>query len=72
MADGWIAPLPRCPVHGQMHYRAQTRPAGGGISVIIRSEWICHGWDGEGCDHVVDSDDLPWTPLDGSGQLWLT
>jgi hypothetical protein len=60
----WIAPLPRCPVHGQMHYRSQTKPSGPpelGIRIITRSEWICHGWDGEGCDHVVNSDDLPWT-----------
>lgn len=62
MADCWIAPLPRCPVHGQMHYRSQTKPSGGGIQVIVRSEWVCHGWDGEGCEHVVNSDDLPWTP----------
>jgi hypothetical protein len=34
----------RCPVHGQMHYH------------FARDTWICHGWDGEGCDHEVPAE----------------
>jgi hypothetical protein len=62
VTDTRIAPVPRCPVHGQMRYRSETVPLGGGISLITRSEWICQGWDGEGCDYVVNHDDLPWQP----------
>lgn len=36
----FIAPLPRCPTHGQMNCLP------GGVT-----EWVCHGWDGEGCDY---------------------
>jgi len=44
----WIARPPRCPTHGQMS------PRGG--------KWICHGFDGEGCDHVV-TEWLTWYPI---------
>jgi hypothetical protein len=40
VADMWIAPIPRCPVHGQMS------PLPGQVET-----WVCHGWDGEGCDY---------------------
>jgi hypothetical protein len=63
MADAWFAPLPRCPEHGQMSRRSETRPLSGGMSLITRTEWICHGWDGEGCDHRVPDEDLDWQPL---------
>ncbi len=55
-----IAPIPRCPVHGQMHYHSELIPLGGGISRIVNTSWICKGWDGEGCDHEVNFDDLDW------------
>src|SRR5579859_5021422 len=42
----WIQPEPRCPVHGQMRLD------------FARDTWTCAGWDGEGCDHAVRSEDL--------------
>jgi hypothetical protein len=59
---GWIAPVPRCPVHGQLHYQSETEPYGAGIRIVTSSKWACHGWDGEGCGYSVDHDDLPWVP----------
>jgi hypothetical protein len=54
MADGygWTAPLPRCPVHGQMKHFPGT---------VL--SWYCAGFDGEGCDYVVTGDDINWQPL---------
>ncbi len=40
------APLPRCPVHGQMSLR--------------EGRWVCHGFDGEGCPHVLELDEADW------------
>jgi hypothetical protein len=57
-----FAPLPRCPVHGQMTHRMETEPAIEGVRIITRSWWACHGWDGEDCEHTVDDADLDWTP----------
>lgn len=48
MADLYVAPIPECPVHGKMHHD------------FARNQWICHGFDGEGCDHVVRCEDLGW------------
>jgi hypothetical protein len=59
---GWIAPVPRCPVHGQLHYRSETEPCGADVRIFTVSEWACHGWDGEGCGYSVDHGDLDWTP----------
>jgi hypothetical protein len=36
-------PGPRCPTHGQMSLRFET------------DTWVCHGWDGEGCDVFMNS-----------------
>ena len=47
----WSAPQPRCPVHGQMHFDFPV------------DRWTCPGWDGEGCDHTVRSEDQDWTYL---------
>jgi hypothetical protein len=56
-----IAPLPRCPVHGQMHYReAPPFPPTGECSP---GRWVCHGFDGEGCEYAVEDDALDWTPI---------
>jgi len=42
----FAAPLPRCPTHGQM-----SRGEG---------HWVCHGFDGEGCDYEVTDEDADW------------
>jgi hypothetical protein len=36
---------PRCPVHGQMH------------EDFAFFWWVCHGYDGEGCDYVVTDEE---------------
>ncbi len=41
-----------CPEHGRMHFRFET------------DRWICHGFDGEGCDHTVDAE---WVELTVTG-----
>lgn len=45
-SEVWVAPLPRCPTHGGMHYD------------MAGDRWVCHGWDGEGCPHVVTAEEL--------------
>ena len=52
----YVAPLPRCPAHGQM----SPRPAlvGGGDA-----GWVCHGWDGEGCPYTVAASSVEWRPI---------
>ena len=54
---GAIAAEPRCPVHGKMHldFPADT--------------WTCRGFDGEGCEHRVRTEDLDWLPLSGPGVI---
>jgi hypothetical protein len=27
------------------------------------SYWICHGFDGEGCDYRVEEEDVGWTAV---------
>lgn len=49
---GRIATEPRCPVHGRMSLDFPV------------DKWICHGWDGEGCDHVVRMEDMDWIPAE--------
>lgn len=44
MGDCWVAPVPRCPEHGQMNRRPP--PPGD-----CEGTWVCNGWDGEGCDY---------------------
>jgi hypothetical protein len=56
MGDMWIAPVPKCPVHGQMNFTPRGAP-------LDEGTWICHGWDGEGCDHVVRGRDQEWTRI---------
>lgn len=54
----FIAPLPRCPVHGQMKSRYDG--------------WVCVGWDGEGCDYELPGLDqlgLFATPLGHVGSI---
>jgi hypothetical protein len=55
----WVAPLPRCPAHGGMHYDAP------------HCQWVCHGWDGEGCDHVVGDDQLAYERA-GTAEVAIT
>ncbi len=38
-------PDPRCPTHGQMHHDFAT------------DQWVCQGWDGEGCPHLVTAEE---------------
>lgn len=40
--DLYMAPVPRCELHGPMRYVPEV------------SAYVCHGYDGEGC-HAVDS-----------------
>lgn len=42
----YIGPLPRCPAHGQMHHDFRS------------CQWVCPGWDGEGCDYVVTDEEV--------------
>lgn len=36
--------LPRCSKHGQMNYDFDS------------GQWVCHGFDGEGCDYVAPAE----------------
>lgn len=36
---------PDCPVHAAPMHRAPAVPA-------RYVHWVCHGWDGEGCDQI--------------------
>lgn len=47
------APIPRCPEHGRMQPDSDPE----------RDRWVCHGWDGEGCAHVVANADLAWSKV---------
>jgi len=38
---------PRCPTHGQMHFNF---PA---------DRYECRGFDGEGCEYIVNMEDVP-------------
>jgi len=52
---------PRCPVHGTMRRSREVPPP----QVL----WACRGWDGEGCDHSVRGEDVPWQHI-GSVESW--
>lgn len=56
MSEIYVAPIPECPQHGQMHLRLVT--ADGQSSEFA---YVCHGFDGEGCDHVVWPAGQEWT-----------
>jgi hypothetical protein len=56
-----IATIPKCPVHGKMKW---IHPVGAGDVFASDSYWICHGFDGEGCDHRVEEKDMDWTAID--------
>jgi len=45
-------PQPTCPTHGRMHYQ-QDRPNCGWDCACEPARFICHGYDGEGCDYTV-------------------
>lgn len=45
-AEVYLLPPVRCATHGQM----SPAPDGAG--------WVCHGWDGEGCDYVMTAGDV--------------
>jgi hypothetical protein len=49
VADVWVAPIPKCPVHNA---RAGTMRLD-----FAMDTWVCRGWDGEGCDHQVREED---------------
>lgn len=50
--QAYIKSAPRCPVHhGQMR------------EDFAMDQWTCAGWDGEGCDHVVRNEDVPWVHI---------
>jgi hypothetical protein len=52
MGDMYIATIPQCPTHGKMKWIHPSHDD---------SYWICHGFDGEGCDHRVEEKDMDWT-----------
>ena len=56
----YVAPHPRCPVHGQMKWEV---PPPGADRVWPPGRYICHGFDGEGCVHTVAEKDLDWTEI---------
>lgn len=68
MGDMYIAARPSCPVHGPMHPGERAVVAGGHE---VRT-WVCHGWDGEGCNHTVGSDDLEWELIGQASQVTWT
>jgi hypothetical protein len=45
MAEIYISKFPECPTHGQMN------------EDLPRDKWICHGYDGEGCDYIVTNEE---------------
>lgn len=47
----YVAPIPRCPEHGQMKPRS-----GGAGNGYTGTTWACPGWDGEGCDHTASQE----------------
>jgi hypothetical protein len=59
MGDMYIATIPQCPTHGKMKW---IHPEGE-HGILLDSYWICHGFDGEGCDHRVDEKDMDWTAI---------
>ena len=69
MADAYFATVPRCPVHGQLSRRTQTKPYSDGSSLIVRTWWACAGWDGEGCDYQIADEDLDWQYLGQAGDI---
>lgn len=44
-----VMPVPECPEHGPMSLAAAERFLVG-ANVLV---WVCHGFDGEGCDYTV-------------------
>lgn len=56
----YFQPEPRCPTHGQMHYQKS------------HDWWTCPGYDGEGCEYRVTSEET-WTPLGTVDEIkWRT
>lgn len=53
----YVAPIPECPVHGRMHLRLAADPA---VTEDVDFVYVCHGFDGEGCDQIVLSRDQGW------------
>jgi hypothetical protein len=58
VGEMYYAPRPECPEHGTMSH---IQPPPGEDRVWPPAHWVCHGWDGEGCDHTVTDDELDWT-----------
>jgi hypothetical protein len=56
--NGQVALEPSCPVHGRMSLD------------FARDSWVCHGWDGEGCDHVVRMEDMEWFLVSDMTMTW--
>lgn len=55
----YMAPVPRCELHGEMRYV----PAAGA--------YVCHGYDGEGC-HATDPADLDWRHIGTAERIEFT
>jgi len=51
--DLYTLPEPCCPVHGGLRY------------MDALDTWVCHGWDGEGCEHQVAGPDVEWELVAG-------
>lgn len=67
MGDMYIAVIPQCPHHGKMKW---VHPEVNGV--LAASYWICHGFDGEGCDHVVHEKDMDWTRINAESFQYKT
>jgi hypothetical protein len=65
MGDMYIATIPQCPTHGKMEW---IHPEGE-HGILLDSYWICHGFDGEGCDHRVEEKDMDWTIINAETSL---
>lgn len=67
MGDMFIAPIPQCPTHGKMHWSAPDLDDG---KPLEPGEWICHGFDGEGCDYAITTDEMDWHKVDAEHFEW--
>lgn len=70
MGDAYFATEPTCPTHGRMKWIHPSHSIGGGWKVYTASYWICHGFDGEGCDHVVHERDMNWMEVSSETITW--
>jgi hypothetical protein len=54
MGDMYVSIAPRCTTHGKMHLDS---------AFPHRTRYICHGFDGEGCDSAVEWHEIDWQKI---------